>query len=67
MQQTHIFTQNNFARRKIMNCDMLLGVVIGGLIGATVVALNKPAQNTIRKTAETLKEEAQNIIEKAKR
>lgn len=46
---------------------MLLGVVIGGLIGATVVALNKPAQNTIRKTAETLKEEAQNIIEKAKR
>ena len=34
-----------------MNCDMLLGVVIGGLIGATVVALNKPAQNTIWKTA----------------
>ena len=27
----------------------------------------EPAQNTIRKTAETLKEEAQNIIEKAKR
>ncbi|MGN0798335.1 MAG: hypothetical protein ACI4L7_02055 [Christensenellales bacterium] len=50
-----------------MNCDMLLGVVIGGLIGATVVALNKPAQNTIKKTAETLKTEAQNIIEKAKR
>lgn len=49
-----------------MNCDMLFGIMLGGIAGATVVALCKPAQNAVKKTAETLKGETQNIIQKAK-
>ncbi len=47
-----------------MKADVLLGIILGAVAGATIVTLYKPAQNAVKKGTEMVKEEAIQMMEK---
>jgi len=47
-----------------MKADVLLGIILGVVAGATVVTLCKPAQDAVKKGTEMVKTEAKNMMEK---
>lgn len=49
-----------------MKADVLLGIILGAVLGATVVSVYKPAQNAMKKGTEMIKTEAKNMLEKQK-
>lgn len=49
---------------KDMKADVLLGIIMGAVAGATFVTLYKPAQNAVKKGTEMVKSEAKNMMEK---
>jgi len=47
-----------------MKADVMLGIILGMITGATIVAMYKPAQNAVKKGAEMVKTEAKNMLNK---
>ncbi len=49
-----------------MKSDVLCGIILGCMLGATIVTFCKPTQNIIKKGANLIKEEAKNAFNKNK-
>lgn len=50
-----------------MKSDIIFGVLLGTVVGATVATFYKPAQNMVKKGTEMVKNEATSILNKAKK
>ncbi len=49
-----------------MKNDVLFGMIVGCMVGATLVTFCKPTQNIIKKGAKMIKDEAENVFNKNK-
>ena len=49
-----------------MKSDIIFGVLLGTVVGATVATFYKPAQNMVKKGTEMVKNEASNVLKKVK-
>ncbi len=47
-----------------MKSDIMLGVILGTVMGATIATFYKPAQKMVRKSTEAIKNEASNMLNK---
>ncbi len=45
-----------------MRSDIMLGVILGTVMGATLATYYKPAQKVVKKSAEAIKSEANNML-----
>lgn len=49
-----------------MKSDILFGIIVGSMIGITVATYCKGAQKMVKKGTQMVKQEAENILNKAK-
>ncbi len=47
-----------------MKADVLLGMILGMVAGATLVTMCKPARDAVKKGAEMVKSETKNMLNK---
>jgi hypothetical protein len=47
-----------------MKADVLLGIILGAVAGATIVTMYKPAQTAVKKGTEMVKKEARTAMNK---
>lgn len=62
--QTNTIFEYNLKGEIKMKADVMLGIILGALAGATIVSMSKPAQNAVKKGAEMVKSEAKNMLNK---